>query len=361
MKKIQLLTLIALTTIATSFQANATIWRVNNTAEVDADFTTAQAAHNDANVMPGDTLLFEGSANTYGSIHLMKKLVLIGPGYFLGENKGHQANLNTANLSSATFGRQPAVAPTVAEPDGIDASTSQGSIILGLDVNGVTVNVPSITIRRCYVNGSVNIGSGNSVGSLSGPNYLANGNNSVIIQCYITGDINLNGADNIVASNNVLRSAGNGNTSTNITFTNNILTWGGGGNGAISLYNSTVRNNILIGSSASVTALNSTYSNNLAVFTSALPVGNGNVNGVAVADLFVGATAGSDDGFYQLLDGSVAAGAGFNGVDCGIFGGATPYVLSGIPPIPSIYEFTAPGIGTQTDGLQIQVKIKSNN
>jgi hypothetical protein len=32
---------------------------------------------------------------------------------------------------------------------------------------------------------------------------------------------------------------------------------------------------------------------------------------------------------------SPGLGAGFGGTDCGIFGGAEPYVLSGIPPIPN--------------------------
>jgi hypothetical protein len=54
-------------------------------------------------------------------------------------------------------------------------------------------------------------------------------------------------------------------------------------------------------------------------------------------------------------------GAGFGGVDVGIFGGPEPYVLSGIPPIPTIYFLTAPAIGEKNTGLPVQIKVKSNN
>ncbi len=358
MKKIKLLTLLALATLGASFHAHASIWRVNNTPEVDADFTTAQAAHDDANVMPGDTLIFEGSPETYGNLTLIKKLVLIGPGYFLGENKGHQANLNSAKLSSVTFSREPGQAPTVSNPDGVAAVSSQGSVILGLEIEYIYTNVPSITIRRCMVNVHVTLRSGNSTAGPSGEPYTQNSNNTVILQSVILQALYINSTDNVVVSNNIMTHISNETTSNNVVLTNNILK--GGSSLPIDLYNSTVRNNI-VSTNSSVNARNSTYSHNLAVGASALPAGNNNVNGVAVANLFIGASAGSTDGAYKLLNGSVATGAGFDGVDCGIFGGATPYVLSGIPPIPSIYEFTAPGIGTQTDGLQIQVKIKSNN
>ncbi|MEQ8546294.1 MAG: hypothetical protein RIC03_00195 [Cyclobacteriaceae bacterium] len=360
MKKIQILTLLALVTLGASFHAHAKTWRVNNIPEVDADFTTAQAAHDDANVMPSDTLLFEGSPDTYGNITLIKKLVLIGPGYFLGENKGHQANPNSAKLSTVTFAKEPGVAPTVQNPDGINAISSQGSVMLGMEISTLNTAVPSLTIRRCKT-GNVSLLSsangGRYYGPISGIEYTTNSNNAVIIQSVIEFGLYLDLTDNVVVSNNVIASTYNQPTGNNITFTNNIVTSTSAN--SINLSNATVRNNIILGTS--ITPNNSTYSHNLAVGTSTLPAGNNNVNGVAVANLFVGASAGSTDGAYKLLNGSVATGAGFNGVDCGIFGGATPYVLSGIPPIPSIYEFTAPGIGTQTDGLQIQVKIKSNN
>lgn len=86
---------------------------------------------------------------------------------------------------------------------------------------------------------------------------------------------------------------------------------------------------------------------------------NGNQVNVDMSTVFVG--TGSTDGQWQLAAGSPAIGAGFNGVDCGMFGGPTPYVLSGIPSIPSIYIFDAPAIGSTAGGLPVRLSVKSRN
>ncbi|WP_315817687.1 hypothetical protein [Paraflavitalea speifideaquila] len=50
-----------------------------------ANFTTFLAAVNDPNVLAGDTLYLEPSATNYatGGVTISKRLVVIGPGYFL--------------------------------------------------------------------------------------------------------------------------------------------------------------------------------------------------------------------------------------------------------------------------------------
>ena len=53
-----------------------------------------------------------------------------------------------------------------------------------------------------------------------------------------------------------------------------------------------------------------------------------------MATVFVdysGTLGKSDDAKWKLKAGSPAIGAGVSGVDCGVFGGVTPYVLSGVP------------------------------
>ena len=74
---------------------HATKWRVNNSG-IPADFTTASQMMNSASVLNGDTVYFEGSMNAYGSLTITKRLVIIGPGYFLGENDSTQANKKSA-------------------------------------------------------------------------------------------------------------------------------------------------------------------------------------------------------------------------------------------------------------------------
>ncbi len=67
---------------------------------------------------------------------------------------------------------------------------------------------------------------------------------------------------------------------------------------------------------------------------------------------------GSTDGKYQLKAGSPAIGYAYGGGDCGPFGGASPYVLSGMPNIPAIYELLVPGAGGSN--LNITIKAKSH-
>jgi len=67
----------------------------------------------------------------------------------------------------------------------------------------------------------------------------------------------------------------------------------------------------------------------------------------------------SADSLLRLAQNSPAFGTGFNGADIGMFGGSDPYILSGIPPFPWIYEididpvYQAPA--TSTD-LRVKVR-----
>ena len=70
-------------------------------------------------------------------------------------------------------------------------------------------------------------------------------------------------------------------------------------------------------------------------------------------------TNSCDSSFY-LIPNSPAIGAGYNGVDCGIFGGPTPYELSGLPSRPWIYELMAPPATTGGSGpMPVVVKVKA--
>ena len=89
---------------------------------------------------------------------------------------------------------------------------------------------------------------------------------------------------------------------------------------------------------------------------------NGNQYNVNMANVFVdyNDTQGySTDGKWQLKTGSPAIGAGINGVDCGVFGGVNPYVLSGIPALPHIYEAAISGTAYSNEGLSCTIKVKS--
>ena len=61
----------------------------------------------------------------------------------------------------------------------------------------------------------------------------------------------------------------------------------------------------------------------------------------------------------ELKAGSPAIGGGVSGADCGAFGGPAPYVLSGVPNLPHIYEADVPASATSDSGLQVSIKVKS--
>ena len=72
------------------------------------------------------------------------------------------------------------------------------------------------------------------------------------------------------------------------------------------------------------------------------------------------------DNGYILTPDSPAIGAGANGGDCGMFSSdydGNPYILSGMPAIPAIYEidFNSTFFPSGSDTLQVDVKAKSHN
>ena len=74
-----------------------------------------------------------------------------------------------------------------------------------------------------------------------------------------------------------------------------------------------------------------------------------------MSTLFVGGA--STDGKWQIQTNSTIPIKD----KCGAFNGLTPYILSGIPDVPSIYYLNVPFTGKQIDGINVTIKAKSNN
>ena len=104
----------------------------------------------------------------------------------------------------------------------------------------------------------------------------------------------------------------------------------------------------------------STYQYNLFVGTT-VPSGTGNVANVDMSAVFTDFANKNVDNDFTLKEGSPAVGVGENGTDCGAFGGDQPYVLSGIPGVPHIYEAIIPTSASGDSGLKVYLKIKTNN
>ena len=357
MKK-SILLLMSMLLILHTRMAFAKIWRVNNSAGVTADFTTLQDAHDGAS--SGDTIHVEGSGTNYGSLTSTKKLVIIGPGYYLEENQNLQAHPLTAKVSTVTLN-----------------SGSEGFVLMGLDFGSSPIQIfaDNITIRR------------NRFATANGQQYPEW--TTGIILLYYHSDNSSIPVSNILITQNYGVRIESRNASTGVLIANNYIAYGDNAGDdvtadALNLSTGTVaiiQNNIF--RRGKITAHNSTFTNNIMVAGTLEGTGNmiannigsntqfgttnGNKSNVSMSTVFVGAGEGaSTDGRWKLKAGSPAIGAGFgstaaNPVDAGMFSGHSPYVLSGIPPVPTIYFFESQPVGSDADPIEVTVKVRSNN
>lgn len=320
------------TFILSALPTQAKIWRVNNNAGVTADFTTFNGAATAALVLVGDTLYIEPSATSYstGSFTLIKRLVVVGPGFFLDPangttpgNPGLQANTAISDLQFFRMG------------PGAD-----GSKFLGITLNG-----------SFYMNGVSNISFEKVF--FGGGAYFEGGTNDGVNfrKCFFNNGITISSGvaviTNFVCENNIFYNGAYISLTTlsgsgNIIRNNSII----GGN-VFTLSNAYVANNIFgIGGQSIFT--NCTIKNNLFQIAQTLPVtASNNQLNVNMLNVYVGGVTGSLDSRSALKAGSPAIAAGLTigtviTPDCGAYGATDPYKLSGIPNIPSIYALTVP-------------------
>lgn len=117
-------------------------------------------------------------------------------------------------------------------------------------------------------------------------------------------------------------------------------------------------NNIIESGTLTVRNTNNTLVYNNLSYTT-LPAGTGNIFNVPMPTVFT--YTGSTENSYRLLINSPAIGSGVGGQDMGIYGGVRPYVLSGIPNIPTITSFSGVGHGTPASGLPVTVRATARN
>ena len=333
------LILTAIILLGVLVSVNAKLWRVNNTPGVDADFTNLTIARDSASA--GDTLYIEGSATSYGGFELNKKLVLIGPGFFLTENDTAQASKQMAILGNTWI-----------------RSSAEGCVVSGLCFAGYLLNQASnVVITRNYVTDSNN---GISIA------HDVNGVHDVVVSqnfC-VRIDKNRDIRDVLIFNNIVTSYIFMGTASDNFTgvIKNNVVGY------YIEAVHAEIKNNIIFyktnpynGNYIGYKVLTgSTYQYNLFAGTT-VPGGIGNKANVDMEATFADFANKNVDNDFTLKEDSPAIGAGENGTDCGVFGGDQPYVLSGIPGVPHIYEAIIPTSASGDSGLKVYLKIKTNN
>lgn len=306
----------------------------------------------------GDTIQVYGTTGT--TLVVSRRLVIQGFGYNFDIHTGLQAvgGYNEDKPSEIPLRFNPGSEQSVAE---------------GLQLLGLTVLANNITIRRCRLTSA-----GLSVGGTSVVQDV------VFQSCAFTNTINVGtttfSSTGIRFYNCLMAGITVANTASSVFLTNCAHTETGGTydfGGASAL----IKNSILPYSANATANTNAIYENNifLTAQPSLLPTGSNNVWGQTSALVYnrLGGTVNTpaiptnpafDEAWYELKPGtSPALNAGINAdglpTDCGIFGGEPVYRYrkGGVPPIPAIYQLSAPSTNTSGGVYNITISVKSNN
>jgi len=348
--KTTFLTLCAFILLFTCFKANATIWRINNNG-FTANFTSLQSANDDNKVSNGDTIHLEGSPIVYSSARISKKLIIIGPGYFLIEN----SNSSYSKLQAQIFG--------VSFNTGSDGSQLLGVFVGGTSA-GIDIYVTNIVLKRCRIDYSIFLAPERSDITIV-QNYFYGSSTSSVLT-YTSGGF----PTNVVFNNNICQKTlilPDGNAYTLAECKNNVFDCPAiSGSPSIKMNVGSFENNILKTTNATVN-INTLTNNNVAynIGTSVnnqFGTANNNIVVANIANLFVDPATNSPDGDYQLRPGSAGSNNGSDGTDRGAFGGlaiTNRYTLSGLPPIPVIYNITTTGVTTSSSPLSVTITAKT--
>ena len=343
--------LAAIAAIALSVHANAKIWRVNNVG-YGANFTSLQAANDNPNVgtnpLIPDTIQLEGSNTVYSGATISKRLVIIGAGYFLPENVNVSFNSMETKLENISFN-----------------TGSAGSQIIGVWVyhysSSIYINASNILIKRCKIDYGMSLN--NNITDIKIlQNFFTNYTTNSAIISYSAGF-----PSDVLINNNIFQKPliiDYYNTAFTVSeCKNNVFAYAGTGLG-VQMYAGVFQNNILTNPNATVN-INGGNFNNVTYNVSASAsnqFGMAN-NNIVVADFstwFVSVlTAASTDKDYQLKPGTIA---GSDGTDRGAFGGTAitnRYALSGLAPVPVIYQITTSGVATPAGVLPVTIKART--
>lgn len=317
MRKVILMCLVCFTAVI----AQAKILRVSNVAGSSAPYATYEEAKDDA--LEGDTIIFDGSATSYGDVVVKeKRLVLLGHGYLLAAN-----DVSSLNDCDAIFGN-------------IEIQT-EGTIVQGLKATNIYIRANNVVVTRCHANKILNGGGyeGYYSGVFSG---------IVIHQNFVTYNITgIAGSTSQYFSNSQI--------------TNNIVVCSQYDAELIqAMRNSVVQNNILINKSFdagyAATPMNLVecmVENNIVFANDKVVTGSNNEtsgNVVGASD-FEFTNLANDASILDDLKEYTAQGVGAGA-------GTDPYVISGIPAGPMIEDIDMPTTVEKGKSMEVVVKVK---
>ncbi|OYU93946.1 MAG: hypothetical protein CFE21_18325 [Bacteroidetes bacterium B1(2017)] len=339
MKKILILLLLSISSYA------QTVHRVVSTSNLQTVIDTAT---------DGDIIIVE--VGNYGNVTIIKRLSIFGTGYFL--NKTNTPTQGSSYVGSFTLN-----------------SGSAGSIISGFVTENIHVNSNNCLIANNKVSSGVYIGQSQVTENVQvRKNYIGNSySQSITVN---SNSLNFSISNNLIFGNSLFMSTNgygefknntyivqnapydqnqivfqNGNYP-NVIFENNIF---------CSIKDEDFRSDFLYQSRPNY--LKNNIFKDSYTFNSQLDASN--LFGITQESTYVGFSSNTnnlpEDARYQLQSSAVAKTAGEGNSECGAFGGEDPYVLSGMPSIPSIYQLSVPIQVPQNGTLNIQLKAKTNN
>lgn len=332
--------------------SKATIWRVNNnpnyTQGCNHCFSSLQAANDSSIVMAGDTIHLEASSIIYlgpgpsGETSITKRLVILGPGYFLNQNSGLQKTTVSSTMERLKFdiGSENSTTKGITINTDLYIQTSgitiESCLITSEVIFSNTIDINNVTIKKCFLNIVKN--NGTPIGH--------NISNLILTNSYISGRLILFSATYTYSgevSHNVFNftSANQLHIKSDIQFYNNIV--------SVTLFNqnnngiNNVHDNIFIPSPPAWLVGGNNYSENLAtVFpVTGSPDSILNVNPIGICPVC-----------YTAFPGNATF---------GMYGGADPYRLSGIPNIPAIYQLASPLNAPQGGTINVNISTRSND
>ncbi|GAB1452383.1 hypothetical protein MASR2M47_24390 [Draconibacterium sp.] len=377
MKKTNLLsiTVVFAVFLVTTISAEAKIWRVNNGSNYNGTtlwgsnfggnpaypvFKQVDQAIAWSSVVDADTIHIESSQFIYDAATITKKIVLMGPGFFLPDNPKTGNNLLDAKIKRVNFNAGSAGSSVIGLNVVVSTNTADGYIQIAADY---------ITIKRCRIERSIyfHITGGSEIQRVTilqnffPDTYATNA-------LYFTNSFYVPPVE-VIFNNNICqktllweRSASG--IAWNITQCKNNV-FDGPDNLAtpnLRFTTSDFSNNILMPVNAivDITATPAQIAYNIGTQTAQFGTSNNNLVVPDISTLFVGGN--SKDGSYQIKSGSQAYKNGSDGTDRGAFGGAiasSRYTLSGLAPVPVVYEVTTTGAVSAETGLPVTIKART--
>lgn len=305
--------------------AQATILRVSNVTNSGAPYTNIPAAIEAA--QEGDTIMVDGSPDPYtdsspmvASLDINKRLVLMGPGYFLTQNGVRKDGASTAIIDT--------------EIDVLEAAA--GTVIQGFTFNlAIEVYAPNTIITRCKLDGTLNI-------SQTATNVVIHQN--FCSSFIVGGSATDNSASNTQITNNIFThstglEAGVVRYFKNAYFAYNTFTQYYNQSFYYPIRNfesSTIENNVFFGNEKNFATC--TFNNNYWGSPSNNPYGSLTTD-------------------KQMAEVALSNELATAFADKGAFKGDDPYVISGVPAGPIIQDIIVPTSVEKGKALNVTIKL----